>query len=174
MTSTERRGGSLMADLESESRDSARKGPQGRTVGTRMLVSVALAVLSLFVLGYVVYSTFRGYANDPRRQAFFTVVADSETGEVDVHFPLPDDGRGYPAVNPKTGKRTLYPAESCYWTKDGKAKLDPTYVILNGWFEKPGPTKCPDCGRTVTKSNRMPPDALMQKAWDAAESAKKR
>lgn len=137
-----------------------------------MVFTALLALFSIGVLGYVIVSTYRSYANDPKRQAIYSVVADSETGEVDEKFPLPSDGKGYPAVNPKTGKRTLYPVEECYWTKDGKAKLKPTYVILNSWFGKKTPTICPDCGRTVTKSNRMPPDALMQAAWDAEQRAK--
>lgn len=96
---------------------------------------------------------------------------DAESGEVFLQFPL--EGTGFPQANPKTGKATLYPAEACYWTKDGRAKLEPTYVVLRTWFGDRNPTKCPDCGRVVTKSNRMPPDALMQQAWDAAQSAKK-
>lgn len=174
MTSTDRRGGSLLDEVDNQSnRTGTSTRAPAASFDKKMLGVAALVTVCVGVLAYVVYSTYAGYVNDPKRQAFFSVVSDSETGEVNDHFPLPTDGQGYPAVNPKTGKRTFYPSESCYWTKDGKAKLQPTYVILNSWLKKPGPTRCPDCGRTVTKSNRMPPDALMQQAWDAQASTKK-
>lgn len=100
-------------------------------------------------------------------------VVDSVTGEPIENFRAPR-GATFPFVNPKTGASTLYPAEACYWTKDGKAKFPPTYVILNDRLGKPGPTKCPDCGRTVRLFNPMPPDSLMQQAWDAFQSTQKR
>jgi hypothetical protein len=92
---------------------------------------------------------------------------DSESGEVIDQFSIPR-GETFPYANPKTGKRTLFPVETCFWTKDGKAKFPPTYVILNERLGKPGPTTCPDCGRRVTVYNPTPPSSLMQAAWDAA------
>lgn len=99
-------------------------------------------------------------------------VVDRETGEQILDFRAPV-GVTFPFVNPKTGKATLFPAEACYWTKDGKAKFPPNYVILNERMGKPGPTRCPECGKTVKLYNPMPPDALMQQAWDAQASTKK-
>ncbi len=93
---------------------------------------------------------------------------DSESGEVIDQFSIPR-GETFPYANPKTGKRTLYPVETCFWTKDGKAKFPPTYVILNERLGKPGPTTCPDCGRRVTVYNPTPPNDLMQAAWDASQ-----
>jgi hypothetical protein len=58
-------------------------------------------------------------------------------------------------VDAPSGK-TGYPAELCYWNKDGSTKSDPTYVILNIYLGKPGPTFCPDCGRLVIGHNPMP------------------
>jgi hypothetical protein len=52
-----------------------------------------------------------------------------------------------------SGKNTGYPAELCYWTKDGKPKSDPTPVLLNSYVGKPGATFCPDCGRLVVAHN---------------------
>lgn len=100
-------------------------------------------------------------------------VVDIETGKAIPDYRA-DKGATFPFKNPETGKNTLYPAEACYWTKDGKAKFPPNYVVLNERLGKPGPTHCPECGRVVKLYNPMPPDALMQQAWDAAESAKKR
>lgn len=93
---------------------------------------------------------------------------DSETNETFLEFRAAK-GETFPFVNPKTGKRTLYPAESCYWTRDGKAKFPPTLVILNERLGKPGQTICPDCGRKVKLYNPMPPDNLMQAAWEASQ-----
>jgi hypothetical protein len=64
-------------------------------------------------------------------------------------------GETYPVKAPSGGK-TGYPAELCYWTKDGKTKTDPTAVLLNAWTKKPGPTFCPDCGRLVVPHNPLP------------------
>lgn len=69
-----------------------------------------------------------------------------------------------PWLNPKTGKPTLVAAEKCFWTKDGKAKLKPTYVLLNEYQGKPGPTICPDCGKRVTIHNAIPPVQLLSEA----------
>jgi hypothetical protein len=55
-----------------------------------------------------------------------------------------------------SGGQTGYPAELCYWTKDGKPKESPTPVLLNEFAGKTGPTFCPDCGRLVIAHNPLP------------------
>jgi hypothetical protein len=65
-------------------------------------------------------------------------------------------GDTFPVESPHSGKRTGYHAEACYWTKDGKIKPEPTYVLLNKYLNKPGPTFCPDCGRLVREMNDPP------------------
>ena len=65
------------------------------------------------------------------------------------------EGMPMPAPAP-SGGNTGYPAEKCYWTKDGKTKKDPTYVLLNRYIGKPEPTFCPDCGRLVVGHNPAP------------------
>jgi hypothetical protein len=59
-------------------------------------------------------------------------------------------------VDAPSGGRTGYPAELCYWTKDGKEKKDPTAVLLKHWIRESGPTFCPDCGRLVVGHNPTP------------------
>jgi len=86
-----------------------------------------------------------------------------DTGEVFENYAV-EEGSTQPWKNPKTGKNTLYTVEACFWTKDGKAKLEPTFVLLNEYIGKPGPTKCPDCGRTVVPHNPIPPAELMAEA----------
>lgn len=134
-----------------------------------MTLSIGMVVVAVGVLVYVVFSTMQSIANDPRRAAAYTRVMDLETGEYIEKFPFTGERLVFPAKNPKTGRNSLVPVELCYWTKDGKAKMEPTPVILNQWLNKSGPTTCPDCGRPVTKGNRMPPDDLMQAAWDASQ-----
>jgi hypothetical protein len=59
-------------------------------------------------------------------------------------------------IEAPSGGRTGFPAELCFWTKDGQAKADPTPVLLNAAVGKPGPTFCPDCGRLVVGHNPAP------------------
>jgi hypothetical protein len=59
-------------------------------------------------------------------------------------------------IKAPSGQQTGYPAEACYWTKDGKPKQDPTWVLLNVYSKKPGPTFCQDCGRLVVGHNPPP------------------
>jgi hypothetical protein len=65
-------------------------------------------------------------------------------------------GMVFPVKSPDTGDMSGYPAELCYWTKDGSPKKDPTAVALNSYLGKPEPTFCPDCGRLVVEHNPLP------------------
>jgi len=93
----------------------------------------------------------------------FSTLKDSVTGEVFEDHPIPA-GTTMPLKNPKTGTKTLYQTETCFWTKDGKATLKPTYVLVNEIVGKTGPTTCPDCGRPVVGHNPMPPQDLLIEA----------
>jgi hypothetical protein len=62
-------------------------------------------------------------------------------------------GDSIPVKSPFTGKNTGVEAERCYWTKDGKPKSEPTYVLLNSRKGGSEPTFCPDCGRLVVPLN---------------------
>jgi len=59
-------------------------------------------------------------------------------------------------VKAPSGGMTGWPAEKCYWTKDGKTKTEPTYVLLNVYLGREDPTFCPDCGRLVVAHNPAP------------------
>jgi len=59
-------------------------------------------------------------------------------------------------VQAPSGGKTGYPAELCFWTKDGKEKKEPTAVLLNQIIGKTGPTFCPECGRLVKAHNPRP------------------
>lgn len=66
------------------------------------------------------------------------------------------EGDSEPILSPFSGKKTAWIAETCFWTKDGKKKDTPTYVLLVERTGKPGPTICPDCGRVVVGHNPLP------------------
>ncbi|HEX8525106.1 MAG TPA: hypothetical protein VF669_22835 [Tepidisphaeraceae bacterium] len=64
-------------------------------------------------------------------------------------------GDPVPAPAP-SGKNTGFPAEECWWTKDGKIRTEPYYVLLNMYKGTRDPTFCPDCGRLVVGHNPKP------------------
>lgn len=133
----------------------------------KRLLAILAAVVGLVALGYSAIQSFRQAAASPDSTSRFRTLIDSKTGQVFEDFKIPQ-GESWPMVNPSTGERTLYPTETCYWTKDGKAKLKPTYVLLNEQVGKSGPTMCPDCGRRVVPHNPMPPAELLNQALDEA------
>lgn len=70
-------------------------------------------------------------------------------------------GMTIPVRSPYSGRETGYEAEKCFWTREGTAKDEPTYVLLNEHRaeyrgKKAPPTFCPDCGRLVRSRNPAP------------------
>lgn len=126
---------------------------------------VAMAAASILVIAVSFVFIFRafGSSNSIAEESRHRDVICSETGEVFLDFNIPIDSR-FPYKNPKTGQNTLYPAECCYWNADGTAKTRPTLVLCNELIGKPGPTRCPDCGRVVVPHNPAPPMELMIEA----------
>jgi hypothetical protein len=120
------------------------RGPYGK------LTAIVIAVL---MVGFLIWSLRENFgAPDAAALTRSRVYICSETGktfEVDVM----KSGTKVPAHSPYSGKDTGYPAELCFWTKDGKPKRDPTYVLLNQYKGIKDPTFCPDCGRLVTADN---------------------
>jgi len=105
--------------------------------------NVAVAVVAVGVLAAIIsmWSSFK--APDEIADASAPMFINAQTLQakrikLDPNQPLPSG---------------WYKAELCYWTKDGKPKDDPTYVILNKNRGKPEPTFCPDCGRLVREHN---------------------
>lgn len=139
----------------------------------KLLLSGAAVIVSVGLLAYVVIRATLFSAPDPGDVSRYRTVLDAETGELVRDFYV-KDGTLYPWVNPKTGKATLFPPELCFWTKDGKAKTEPTYVLLNELAGKPGKTICPDCGREVVGHNPKPPMDLMLEAYKARAAAQKK
>ena len=118
-------------------------GPAGRAITVVFLLAVT------GIAGYVCYTYLRQDATAAAVENPFFV--DVESGK-SFHQRISADLH-VPCKSPFTGKDTGYPAELCYWTKDGKPKADPTAVALNETVGKGGPTFCPDCGRLVVHHN---------------------
>jgi hypothetical protein len=66
-------------------------------------------------------------------------------------------GMMIPIKSPYSGKNTGYPAEMCWWTKDGQQAKEPHAVLLKKSVDpSAGPTFCPICGRLVVGHNPPP------------------
>ena len=110
-------------------------------------------VVCVVAVGLLVYFAF-GRESTARRANERTFIC-SETGKT-FHYTLRDGDR-FPVYSPHSKKNTGFPTEVCYWTADGGVKREPTYVLLNEYIGKEGPTICPDCGRKVYSHNPPPP-----------------
>ena len=112
-------------------------------------VAVAAAVIGL---GVCVWSIIGNLRDTPAmalsRDRYFVC---TETGK-SFKYSL-EGGETFPIHSPYSGKNTGMPAELCFWTKDGKAKDEPTPVLLKSMT---APTFCPDCGRLVSAYNPRP------------------
>jgi len=124
---------------------------------------IGVAVVLMLVACVLVYSSFR--SGDPTADTNVRTGIDSVTGKTfDVRIVENDR---FPWTNPDTGDRTLYPAEKCFWTRDGKATLKPTLVFVKAYAGINEKTICPDCGHEVRQHNPMPPGNLMAEAAKA-------
>lgn len=125
----------------------AARGPLSGTMG--IVVFVALFGASAY-LTYRTLTTAPMPDAEPLEVTFYCIEAKKP-----FEYSLLE-GDKWPVISPFTGKATGYPAERCYWTKDGKRKAEPTYVLLNETLGKSGDTICPECGRLVVGHNPAP------------------
>lgn len=156
-------------NLEQRIKASAGGGDGLRGLLSGQTPKLILAILAFVTAGIILYVQLGG--NDNTAPSRVRKMIDAETGEVFSGFEI-TDGQTFPLTNPKTGKKTLYQAETCYWTKDGQAKYPGTPVFFKGYLGKGEETICPDCGRKVVFNNPAPPADLMEKARKAAEGKK--
>jgi hypothetical protein len=113
--------------------------------------AISVCVIALGIVAYTAFGR-RDEAVQSSAQRVFICSETMKTFEYNVKV-----GDKYPVESPYTGRETGWPAERCYWTRDGGAKREPTYVLLNEYTGKEGPTICPDCGRKVQRNNPRPP-----------------
>ena len=136
---------------------------RGGAVQTKTILAIVGAVVGVGVLAWAIASSSL-FARDPMVDAArLRPAVDVETGQRFPEFRMPNDDAP-PWKNPSTGSETVWPAELCYWTRDGKATLQPTLVVLNEYLGQTGKTICPDCGREVVRHNPLPPMELMIEA----------
>jgi hypothetical protein len=118
--------------------------------GAGKAIGIGLAVIALLVMASVIWSAIG--PSDAEELSTNRMFIDAKTGKPFKHTIKA--GETLPVDAPSGGKSGV-PAETCFWTKDGQIKKDPTYVLLNenAIPPKKGPTFCPDCGRLVTPMN---------------------
>ncbi|MCK6457552.1 MAG: hypothetical protein L6Q92_13610 [Phycisphaerae bacterium] len=128
---------------------------------TKQRIMLAGSLAALLIAGGLVWYSFGG--ETPLRQANERVFMCAETGKTFFHEL--ESGEIEPIYSPHSKQNTGWIAEPCYWTNDGRAKKEPTWVIERRRMGLEGKTYCPDCGREVVGHNPRPPKELM----DAAE-----
>ena len=117
------------------------------------ITAVVIFLAALLIL-YVSARPRNDAANLSARRTFIC----SETGK--PFTAKVEIGMTIPIKSPYSGKNTGYPAELCYWTKDGGVRKEPFPVLLKRSLDATaGPTFCPDCGRLVVGHNPTPSDA---------------
>ncbi|HVT88263.1 MAG TPA: hypothetical protein VHD56_05390 [Tepidisphaeraceae bacterium] len=128
-------------------------GPEAGFFDTRTGKITAIVGI-LAAVAVIVYSVwgFLGASNAAQLSKHGNYI-DAATGKpfmYEIH-----EGSKIPVPAP-SGGNTGYPAELCYWTKDGKVRNEPFPVLLNRYIRKTEPTFCPDCGRLVVMHNPAP------------------
>jgi hypothetical protein len=98
-------------------------------------------------------SGLRGFfgATDAEAASGTRVFVCSDTGKSFSHALARGDS--IPLHSPFSNRDTGYPAEVCYWTREGTVRNEPVPVLLNDLLGKSSPTFCPDCGRLVVGHN---------------------
>lgn len=137
-------------------------GGGGGSKGMGEKIKLAVAVVALLVAGGLFVWQIFGSTIDLEDATNRIVVINAKTGEVDRRFRLPMNEA--PPYATSSGEKVLYPAELCWYDKDGSVMAEPTAVLLNEYAGKPGDTLCPHCNRRVVKRNPGPSFAEIEAA----------
>ena len=160
--------GSLIDDFDRQRQPSKKSSGDGGVSGNLPPKNVVLAVVILgCLIGAAVLGAraLQSETGSLERWSQEHTLIDTETSELFIDYRVPD-GASYPLENPNTGTSTLMPAEACFWTRDGQAKMDATWVYV----PRGEVVTCPDCGRNVVGRNPRPPVDLMLEALDRQEA----
>ncbi len=142
----------------------------------QIIVTMGAAVAIFFAVHSL--RSFIWETSDAKAQDLTRLYICASTGQT-FQYTL-QIGDTTPVKSPYTGTNTGYPAELCYWTKDGSIATDPTPVLLNDYKGIHQPTFCPVCGRLVVFRNppasagrRPPPTEEEYRAQQASRQAKR-
>jgi hypothetical protein len=108
------------------------------------------AILAIVCVVGAYYSVRGAFSSEGAAISADRMFIDASTGKAFEHEIKSGE---YIPVKAPSGGNTGYPAEACYWTKDGKVKDQPTFVLLNSTKGMNEATFCPDCGRLVVGHN---------------------
>ncbi|CAN5810748.1 hypothetical protein BH11PLA1_BH11PLA1_21260 [soil metagenome] len=154
--------GSLLDGIDHAPAAARAQGDSASSRGYGDYAKIVIACAALLAAGFLVYvQVFAG--EDVQALTRKRVMIDSEDHALFTDYTI-NIGDVRPFTNPKTGKHTLYPAEHCYWTREGGARYPGTPILLNEYLGRTEPTICPDCGRRVVFNNPTPKMEDMQKA----------
>src|SRR5438045_3041491 len=103
-------------------------------------VAIGGCLVGLVAVFMVIHSTFGGAEGED--VAASRIFVDASTNPPKPFKVTLTRGMKIPCKSPYSGQETGYPAELCYWTKDGAIKKEPTAVLLNETVGKTGPTFC--------------------------------
>jgi hypothetical protein len=117
--------------------------------GKRIGVGIAMVMI-----GSAAYLLTRSLKSAVPEDAYSTTYICTETQKPFRHRN--QIGETQPVLSPHSGKNTGVTAESCFWTADGTAKNEPSWVLLEELVGRPGPTFCPECRRLVVPRNPRP------------------
>jgi hypothetical protein len=130
---------------------------------------IAAALLVLVGAGALYYFVFAGDGMSAVADESSNIWYVDEGGKAFKHKLTVGESA---VVKSSDGKRA-WPAELCFWTKDGKAKGEPTPVLLNENLGKSEATFCPDCGRLVVGRNPPPAEGVKPPPTKTEYSTKK-
>ncbi len=116
---------------------------------------VVLGAFFVLAIGFGVFRILGAVGGDAAEWPEVRIM-DPETG--DLCWITAKPGEYMPFLNPKTGERSMYPAEYCFNNECGPAGGTP--VVLNIVRGIEGETRCPRCGDPV-KSHNPRPDEYM-------------
>lgn len=117
-----------------------------------MVCGVVLALGALAAAFFAVRGALgAGEAADYSRQRVYICSETGKSFRIELKAGIVE-----PVKSPHSGKNTGYPAESCYWARDGTIKSEPTYVFVKEYAGIREPSFCPECGRLVVRRNPAP------------------
>ena len=131
--------------------EAARRKTDG--ISVRRGRSAALATIGATLAALVTWAVWSAMSDPVATAANFRTLMDAQTCRL-VEVRVDENLGPFPVVNPKTGRRTLYPTEVCY-AKPCAARGG-THAILNAYLGKEGPTHCTACGAEVRFHNGGP------------------